>query len=252
MSSLEFNDYQRFKTPICNNNSPLPLACCCCRPIFLLQGGGTALLASTGVAGPYAAAAVRPWLATWAAESVWQCTFWTAPTPSETATNTRKAITLVPSAGFLLAAHAAMMSACAALRKDTAGKRSLLGALLIDLPTGLNAGWLAAASGIGVTLAAQVGPGALRKVATPEGGAALVYGLAGYGAVAAVALAAPHSILVSLGYSAATAWACNGIAKRPAVAPKVKRAAKRGVWISAFGALLSLAVCNGFALKNKK
>ena len=36
----------------------------------------------------------------------------------------------------------------------------LLGALPVDLPTGLNAGWLVAASGIGFMRAAQHGPSA--------------------------------------------------------------------------------------------
>ena len=68
---------------------------------------------------------------------------------------------------------------------------------------------------------------------------------------APVLFASPHSILVSLGYSAATAWACNGIAKKPVVAPEVKKAARRGVWISALGALVSLAVYSGLSFKKR-
>lgn len=219
------------------------------RPIFLLEGGGTALMASSSAASPYLAAAAMPWLATWACQSVWQAAYSTVPVPQESASKGRRALTLVPCAALLCGGHAAMMAAAGALRRDAGGARSLLGALLVDLPTGLNAGWMAAASGIGLTLAAQTGPKIVQSLATPTGGAALIYGLSSYGAAAAVAFAAPHSLLVSLGYSAATAWACDGISKKENVASRVKSAARHGFWISVAGAIVSLGVA--FA-KSKK
>ena len=202
------------------------------------------------MSGAYAAAAM-PWLCTWAAENAWQCVFWTAPVPSEGATAARKSLTLVPSAALLATGHAAIMAAGAALR-NAPGERSLLGSLLVDLPTGLNAGWMAAASGIGLTIAAKHGPEVLRGLATPTGGAGLIYALSAYGVAASVFFAAPQSLLVSLGYSAATAWACNGIAERPQVDPKVKKAARHGLWISAAGAALAVATCVGIAFRSKE
>lgn len=209
-------------------------------PIFLLEGAGTAFLASGGLAGPYGAAATG-WMTTWAAQSLWQAVFWAAPLEPKSTSVARRAVSLVPAAGLLATAHACMLSAGLALKREAAA-RSILGALLCDLPTGLNAGWLAAASGIGITIAARLGPAPVKALATPEGGAALVYGLSGYSVLASAMLASPQTLLVALGYSAATAWACNGIVNRPVVADKVKRAAKRGVWIAAAGAVVSVAV----------
>ena len=112
----------------------------------------------------------------------------------------------------------------------------------MDLPTGLNAGWLAAASGIGLTLAAQHGPGWTRRLATPEGGAALLTALSAYAAgMSAFLASAPATAFVGAGYAFATAWACRGIQARPVCAPPVKRAARRGVWAAAAGLAAGLA-----------
>ena len=214
-------------------------------PIFALQGGGVWLMGWSAPGGARAAAAGGAWLATWAAEVVWQGVFATAPIPASKAGNGRKLATLAPAAALLVSAHAAMASGGAALR--AAGARgaagpSLLGALLVDLPTGLNAGWLAAASGIGLTLAAQHGPGWTRRLATPEGGAALLTALSAYAAgMSAFLASAPATAFVGAGYAFATAWACRGIQARPVCAPPVKRAARRGVWAAAAGLAAGLA-----------
>ena len=111
--------------------------------------------------------------------------------------------TAVPSAALLVGAHAAMLSGALALRGAAPGGGvNLLGALLVDLPTGLNAGWLAAASGIGLSLAARhaPGPAAVRWLGSADGGAALVSAVSVYGAgiaayVAACLPARPHACM---------------------------------------------------------
>ena len=208
-------------------------------PIFALQGGGTWLLGWGAPGGARAAAAGGAWFATWAAELAWQAVFATAPVPASKAGDGRKLATLAPAATLLVAAHAGMVAGGAALR--AAGARgaaapSLLGALLVDLPTGLNAGWLAAASGIGLMLAAQHGPSWGRRLATPAGGAALLTALSAYAAgITAFLASVPATAFVGAGYACATAWACRGIEARPVCAPVIKKAARRGVWSAVAG-----------------
>ena len=62
---------------------------------------------------------------------------------------------------------------------------------------------------------------------------------------------APHSLLVGVGYAAATAWACTGIAAKSGVAPQVAGAARRGALIAAAGGAVGLGL-SLLALVGKK
>jgi hypothetical protein len=72
----------------------------------------------------------------------------------------RRLLTLVPCLVLLVGSYATMLSAALALRSAAAVSCPAISAatFFIDFPTGLNAGWLAAAAGIGVTYVAHTGP----------------------------------------------------------------------------------------------
>jgi len=205
-------------------------------PIFLLQGGGTVALASGGDAARMALVA-GPWVATWLGECMWQGVFGVLPVPQEGSSAIRKLASLAPAAAILGAAHRQMLDAALALAGAPAG--GLVGTLVVDFPTGLNAGWLAAATGIGMTLVAQQVP-PLQSLASPEAGALLVGGLTAYGAAATISLAG--SPATALGYAAATAWACRGIASESAkTLPVVKTTAALCAWVAVAAGAFALA-----------
>ena len=173
-------------------------------PIFLLQGAGTVLMAA-GKA-PTLGAKVAPlWLTTWACECAWQLVFAHAPLEDGKATGTtaQKLAVFVPS--LLLAGGFATMVKAGSLIKGGSAAESLL----IALPTGINAAWLAAATGIGFTLVAQNTAPAL---ASPEAGAVLLGGVVA-GACYAVPTFLGRSAALGLGYGAATCWACFGMTR---------------------------------------
>ena len=212
-------------------------------PIFLLQGGGTALMASGGDAARMATVAT-PWLATWAAEVGWQLVFGQLPVPADKGTRARKLLSLVPCSVLLGAAHGSMLYGTTRLASEA--PVGALGACLVDFPSGLNAGWLAAATGIGATLVAQHVP-ALKAAATPKAGAILVGALTAYGAGATIALSA--SPAAAAGYAAATAWACRGIASEAAQTPEVVKAtARRCQWVALAAGAVAIALS---ALKSR-
>jgi hypothetical protein len=174
-------------------------------PIFLLQGAGTVLMAA-GKA-PMLGSKVAPlWLATWAFECAWQLVFANAPLADGKATGTtsQKLAVFVPSFFLLAGGFASMIKAGSLIRGGTAAE-----ALLVALPTGINAAWLAAATGIGFTLVAQNTAPAL---ASPEAGAVLLGGVV-LGACYAVPTFLGRSAALGLGYGAATCWACFGMTK---------------------------------------
>mmetsp|Transcript_40490 Transcript_40490/g.49103 ORF Transcript_40490/g.49103 Transcript_40490/m.49103 type:complete len:321 (-) Transcript_40490:563-1525(-) len=216
-------------------------------PIFLLEGGGAALMAIAPTRSPVRSEAMKRWMQCWAAEVAWQFVFAQAPIPAESASQSSKLIVLVPSALLLIAAQASMLRAALKLRFSPSGggdepKNRVLqylhkgaGALLVDLPTGLNAGWLGAAAGIGVSLVAKEVP-FMQCLAHPCGAAMLVSAVSGGGALASAVLGSkPGSLLVGVGYAGATAWACFGITRSESVPPEVKAAAARGIWVAACG-----------------
>lgn len=219
-------------------------------PIFLLQGGGAALLASgAGLVPRAAGAAVAPcWLAAWAFEVAWQLVFCLAPRPAARASPADRLSVLVPAAVCLLGAQAAMLAGAARLRQalllddsETAASHAAV-ALFLALPTGLNAAWLAAASGIGLSLVAQLLP---PLTPTPRGAAGLLSLVISGGAVAAPALAARGGGLgafaLAAGYALATAWACFGMTKGDAPPPAVKAVAAVGVKVAAASGAMALA-----------
>ena len=123
-------------------------------------------------------------------------------------TRVRDAIVKDPSIApsfFLLAGGFASMVRAGSLIKGGSAAESLL----IALPTGINAAWLAAATGIGFTLVAQ---NTYATLASPEAGAVLLGGVVA-GACYAVPTFLGRSTALGLGYGAATCWACFGMTK---------------------------------------
>jgi hypothetical protein len=210
--------------------------------IFLLQGGGTAIMMMNNGDPAVTSAVAAGWFATWMLQNLWQGVFLTAPVPRQDGSPLRRLLTLVPSAVLIVGAHATMLTAALALRSAAAVSRpALLAAtFLIDFPTGVNAGWLSAASGIGITLVAREVP-SLHWMASANGGACLLTALTLYGAAASAYLGA-DSLFTGLGYASAVAWACNGITRRDKVDPAVANAANRGIILAALGAAAAVAL----------
>ena len=168
-------------------------------------GCGTVLMAAGRA--PTLGTQIAPlWLTTWACECAWQLVFAQAPLEDGKATGTtsQKLAVFVPSFFLLAGGFATMVRAGSLIRGGTAAE-----ALLVALPTGINAAWLAAATGIGFTLVAQNTAPAL---ASPEAGAVLLGGVV-LGACYAVPTFLGRSAALGLGYGAATCWACFGMTK---------------------------------------
>ena len=176
-------------------------------PIFALQGGGTWLVASGGAPALGEAVGV-PWLATWFFECAWQLVFAQLPLPASSGSPSTRLGLLVPAAGLLLAAEASMLWAAkrvvASASAATASERALLA-----VPTAINAAWLGAAAGIGVSLVAK-------ELGSPLGGPA------GGAALLAAVVALAHVVLLwsvascrpfAVAHAAATCWACFGMTK---------------------------------------
>merc|ERR1712157_3587 len=102
-------------------------------------------------------------------------------------------------------------------------------------PTGLNAGWLGAASSIGMSLFFQQVPG-LSRLTGKEGSALLLGGVASAGVVASFKLGTTGT---RIGYAAATSWACHGISKNDTLPPVVRRTARLFKLISAVSGVVS-------------
>mmetsp|Transcript_29087 Transcript_29087/g.66916 ORF Transcript_29087/g.66916 Transcript_29087/m.66916 type:complete len:298 (-) Transcript_29087:52-945(-) len=210
-------------------------------PIFLLEGAGTVAIACGAVPASTFNAIGLPWMATWACECLWQFVFFTAPIPADSVTERRRLLTLVPSAILLVSAYASMLTAGARLRmrlpSNAPWSSQIATVMLIDLPTGLNAGWLAAASGIGLTLVLQL---TVPSFATPKGGAVVVTGVSCLAVVVATVIGSSfRSLAVGLAYLAATAWACFGITRAEGVADVIATAAGRGIWIAGVGGIVA-------------
>jgi len=214
-------------------------------PIFLLQMGGTLFIASGGA--PAASAAVVPaWLAGWAAEVAWQLVFALAPLPAASATPSQRLAVLAPASVLLLAAYGSMLAAALRLRHALMSQPTsspMAVSVLLALPTGLNAAWLAAASGIGFTLVAQVTP-ALKSLAKPQGGAVLLGVLVAASAGIAPMLGrTPRTLALGIGYAAATAWACFGMTKGDSPGA-VKSVAEVGVKVAMLSGLGAIALAS--------
>ena len=209
-------------------------------PIFLLQGGGTCLIASGRA--PAASAAVAPaWVLAWAAEVLWQFCFATLPVPASSGPPAARLAILTSALLCLLAAQAAMLVGAARLRRALLedGRASPTAQLLLALPTAINAAWLAAASGIGLTLVAQQ---LSSPLATARGGAALLGAVvAGAGAAVLTLGRDRPTLALGAGYAAATAWACFGMTRGDAP-PAVRAVASAGIWVAAASGALAAAL----------
>eukprot|EP00960_Hanusia_phi_P062189 765080-Hanusia_phi.AAC.2 len=152
--------------------------------IFLLQGGGVVLsLASrspdrSSVTLKNAAAVCKPWLLMWTAQNLWQLVFVHAPQSQSAPVSSQLAVFL-PCSFFLCAAYASALEACRRLKEVESNAAS---SLFLRLPSAINAGWLSAASCIGVALVGQSIAGGKEEL-----GAALPVALAGTASVGAMA-----------------------------------------------------------------
>jgi len=193
-------------------------------PIFLLQGSSTCGMVLGTLPGKLVSAVAPAWLCTWFAESAWLLLFARMPVPPEKAGRKEKLAVLLPCQCLLFTGQVGMWAAAFRLRwalADSLPAPSLARAAIVDFPTGLNAGWLGAAAGIGMLMTCQQVP-VLKGLNTPTGGAALV------GAVAICNLGACIGFggALGLGYGFVTAWACRGISKNERLSPMVRRVAR--------------------------
>eukprot|EP00435_Cladocopium_sp_Y103_P046982 s1337_g13.t1 len=124
-------------------------------PIFLLQGAGVAALLSDALPVEAMRAVFPYWFGTWIWQNCWQASFVSLPLADKSRKD-KIFRTLLACALQLLAAQSCMTVTAQRLRalEETSGLRSAV----LDFPSGLNAGWLGAASGIGVSLALQYWP----------------------------------------------------------------------------------------------
>mmetsp|Transcript_11038 Transcript_11038/g.25259 ORF Transcript_11038/g.25259 Transcript_11038/m.25259 type:complete len:295 (+) Transcript_11038:83-967(+) len=212
--------------------------------IFTLQFAGVLAIACDRAPTTAVTAIAVPWVVTWLFECLWQFAFFTAPVPASSASDSRRLLTLLPAAVLLVTAYASMLSAGIRLRMRELEEGSgvcpqLISAVVIDLPTGINAGWLAAASGIGVTLVLQI---ICPNFASEQGGANLVTGLSILAAIVVVVVGSSlKSFFAGLGYAAVTAWACFGITRADEVPSVVEEAATRGIYIAAAAVVVAAA-----------
>eukprot|EP00434_Breviolum_minutum_P004260 symbB.v1.2.003755.t1/scaffold207.1/size268535/2 len=192
-------------------------------PIFLLQGAGVFALLSDALPLESLRAVFPYWFGTWFWQNCWQITFVSLPLTDFENKKEKIFRLLLGCALQLLAAQSSMTVTGQQLR--ALEESSLLRTALLDFPSGLNAGWLGAASGIGVSLALQHWPRG--NWITPNRGAILLSTICGYGATVVLTLGQGNSYGFGLGYSLATSWACFGLTKAT-TAPEVVRKVARG------------------------
>ncbi|CAJ1438632.1 unnamed protein product [Effrenium voratum] len=204
-------------------------------PIFLLQGVGTCGFL-TGKWSDELVRTVFPcWFAAWACQNGWQALF--VGLPLENAKPRSKVFWTQVRCGFLLlAAYISMTVTGHRLQQlDSAGMGRTA---LVDFPSGLNAGWLSAASGIGLSLVLEYWPsGSL--VSVPRS-AALLSLVCCLGAGATMAWGGSNAPGFGVGYSAAVMWACYGLTKKDTAPPGVKKAARGGMALSLLAGAASL------------
>merc|ERR1719296_30962 len=150
------------------------------------------------------------------------------PVPAEKASRREKLVVLLPCQGLLFAALAGMTAAASRLRATLlagpAEGAATARMALVDFPTGLNAAWLGAASGVGLMMTCQQLP-VLRGLTSPGGSAALL-GSVALGNLSACVLFGQSAPALSLGYGLATSWACHGIGRNDTLPPTVRRSAR--------------------------
>ncbi|CAK9074389.1 unnamed protein product [Durusdinium trenchii] len=191
-------------------------------PIFLLQGAGTIALLSNALPLEALRAVFPYWFVTWIWQNCWQASFVSLPLTDINSRKGKVFRTLLACACQLVAAQSSMTAA--AQRLQTLEEQSLLRSMLLDFPSGVNAGWLSAASGIGLSLALQ--HWTRGDLMTPNRSACLLGAVGCYGAGVVSSLGQGSAWGFGLGYSCAVSWACFGITKTgsPEVVKKVARA----------------------------
>mmetsp|Transcript_70392 Transcript_70392/g.146629 ORF Transcript_70392/g.146629 Transcript_70392/m.146629 type:complete len:339 (+) Transcript_70392:74-1090(+) len=195
--------------------------------IFLLQGAGVVSAVLSPQANAIGINALAPaWLLTWFFEVAWQLVFVNAPTSKDPSRSEQLRI-FVPAAILLVCGWQSALFGCARLYKaKVAGK-------WLELGMAINAGWLSAASSIGLALCWDSATGGISQapVAVPL---ILAAGIVGEGLMA---LRIWGASTLGLGYVGAVTWALLAVNKGPSPAPVVKKAALFGVGTLALGVL---------------
>lgn len=181
-------------------------------PIFMLEGAGVGSMALDIIPRELMEAVAPAWIATWTAENLWQLVFSRFPLKPSIASPKEKLALMVPSAVLLLSALAGMVWAALRLRDTPTEGPGWQRAVLVDFPTGLNGGWLGAASGIGLSMMLQQIP-ATAGLTTPAGSAVLLGAVASAGSAMALFLGGGSSPGLGIGWALATSWACFGITR---------------------------------------
>eukprot|EP00438_Fugacium_kawagutii_P028686 Skav214064 [mRNA] locus=scaffold2017:787667:794505:+ [translate_table: standard] len=194
-------------------------------PIFLMQGAGVWALLSDALPSEALKAVFPCWFATWIWQNCWQATFVSLPLKDLGHRKDKIFRTLFACAFQLLAAQSSMTVTASRLR--SLEETSWLRTAVLDFPSGLNAGWLGAASGIGVSLALQHWPRGNRMGL--KGSAALLGAVCCYGAVVTASLGRGDTWGFGLGYCVATSWACFGLTKAELTSNLVKKVARGGM-----------------------
>ncbi|CAE7249028.1 sti1, partial [Symbiodinium pilosum] len=127
--------------------------------------------------------------------------------PADSAQNARAGCfsVLLSCACCLVAAQCSMLNTAARLRRSGDDEGSWLRCVAIDFASGLNAGWLAAATGIGIWQALDLFPSGSRI--SPMFSNGLVYAVSFYSLFASSVLGGKPVQGFGVGYALATMWA---------------------------------------------
>eukprot|EP00287_Rhodomonas_sp_CCMP768_P006257 CAMPEP_0196724844 /NCGR_PEP_ID=MMETSP1091-20130531/6574_1 /TAXON_ID=302021 /ORGANISM="Rhodomonas sp., Strain CCMP768" /LENGTH=294 /DNA_ID=CAMNT_0042067035 /DNA_START=8 /DNA_END=892 /DNA_ORIENTATION=- len=213
-------------------------------PIFLVQGVAVAWSAFPAKrASPKARAinAIAPaWLAMWTFENLWQFTFVNAPMASS-ATMGEQLRCFVPCSALLCAAYGSSLAACKRLKAARApGTAAGVVGPLIELSSGVNAGWLSAASCIGAALVLEsLMGGSAQASSAPAIALACAAGAGGM-----LSLRAWGAGWLGLGYTGAVMWALQAVRYGPATPADVQALAYGGVCALGAAAAATLVVDN--------
>jgi hypothetical protein len=194
--------------------------------IFLLQLLGTICMISGSVPIKVVRTVAPGWLFVWATECAWLPVFAQSPLPADSATAGEKLTVLVPSFLLLISSLAGMVWTGLQIRRlGLDAPSSPLQSIVVDLPTGINAGWLSAASSIGFLLVCQQVQ-ALSFLSSPGGSAVLVAIVASAGCLVGLLLGGHPAPGFGLGYAAVIAWAVLGMVYNVNTSDEVKSVAR--------------------------
>ena len=152
-------------------------------------------------------------------------------------------MSLLPAAICLIGAHDAMRRGGHDIATESDANIDLTTRIVRDFPTGLNAGWLAFASGIGIYLvvAEILGPRQMSRRLRDVLGASLVTAVSVYGF--ASRSNSSRTMFYDAGYALASAWACYGIIRRDEkqfTGPMIRWVAKIGCSLGVGGLVASI------------